>query len=119
MSYVGRLASAFTRSPDCSGGPDSRSERTVYVLSASCQSWPFVMLRDACKGARLSGLNSSQLFQEDQEVASERAIFSSSEYPKMSSIQDAGKYFTPLLVLKAMWVLEAFFQALSDFRDLT
>lgn len=57
------------------------------------------MLRDACriegcKGARFSGLNFSQLLQGDQEVASERAIFSSSEYPKMSSVQDAGNHFT-------------------------
>lgn len=36
----------------------------------------------------------------------------------MSSVQDAGKHFTFSLVLKAMWVLGAFFQALKDFRDL-
>lgn len=41
----------------------------------------------------LSGLNFSQLLQGDQEVASESAIFSSFEYPHMSSVQDAGKHF--------------------------
>jgi len=64
---------------------------------------------EACSGARLLGLNFSQLLQGGQEVALKRAIFSSSEYSKMSSVQDAGKHFTLSLVLKAVWVLGAFF----------
>lgn len=120
VSYFGRWASAFTWSPDCPRGAPAEEElaqgqrRRCRFLSASCQNQPFVMPWDACgveacKGARLSGLNFSQLLQGDQEVASEGAIFSSSKYSKMSSVQGTGKHFTLSLVLKAVWVLGAFF----------
>lgn len=51
---------------------------------------------ETCKGARLSGLNFSPLLQGDQKVALEKAIFSSSEYPHMSSVQDTGHHFSGL-----------------------
>lgn len=51
---------------------------------------------ETCKGARLSDLNFSPLLQGDQKVALERAIFSSSEYPHMSSVQDTGPHFNGL-----------------------
>lgn len=71
------------------------------LLPASCQRLPLVMLRvacgiETCKGARLSDLNFSPLLQGDQKVALERAIFSSSEYPHMSSVQDTGQHFNGL-----------------------
>lgn len=118
--YGGRLASAFPglltavevltqgqwRCCRCSQLP---------VRAAICDAERCCRI-DACRGTRLSGWNFSQLLQGNKEVASKRAIYSSTECPKMSSVQNARKCFTPSLVLKAAWVLGAFFQALTTWE---
>lgn len=80
---------------------------------------PFVVLRNAAgqKPAEEPGYQveiSLSFFKETKKLLQKRAFFfSSTEYPTMSSVQNAGKCFTPSLVLKAAWVLGAFFQALT------